>query len=91
MQTYTHSLDSIIIRIQHWDPKQKGAENLAPDHLSRLENPYFEECNEDEIQDSFLDEFDAAIQTREEENAPWFADFANYLAAGIMIKGLTHQ
>ncbi|GJX27809.1 hypothetical protein Tco_0235888 [Tanacetum coccineum] len=35
---------------------KKGAENLAADHLSRLENPDIEELDEEKIRDSFLDE-----------------------------------
>ncbi|GJS71264.1 reverse transcriptase domain-containing protein [Tanacetum coccineum] len=35
---------------------KKGTENLAADHLSRLENPGLEELSEDTIQDNFPDE-----------------------------------
>ncbi|GKA87297.1 reverse transcriptase domain-containing protein [Tanacetum coccineum] len=35
---------------------KKGAENLAADHLSRLENPYMEVLTEREITDEFSDE-----------------------------------
>ena len=30
------------------------------------------------------------IETRDEDH-PWFADIANFLASGIVLKGLTHQ
>ncbi|GKB59032.1 reverse transcriptase domain-containing protein [Tanacetum coccineum] len=36
---------------------KKGTENLAADHLSRLENPGLEELKEDTIQDNFPDEY----------------------------------
>ncbi|GJW19073.1 reverse transcriptase domain-containing protein [Tanacetum coccineum] len=41
---------------------KKGTENLAADHLSRLENPNMETLNEDTIQDSFPDEHLMAVQ-----------------------------
>ncbi|KAJ9553008.1 hypothetical protein OSB04_017053 [Centaurea solstitialis] len=36
-----------------------------------------------------LQEFD--IETIGEDPIPWYADFANYLAAGVLVKGMTHQ
>ncbi|GKB32366.1 hypothetical protein Tco_0871767, partial [Tanacetum coccineum] len=49
---------------------KKGTENLAADHLSRLENPELEKLNEEAIQDSFPDEHLMAIHVREAENDP---------------------
>ncbi|GJV32504.1 reverse transcriptase domain-containing protein [Tanacetum coccineum] len=43
---------------------KKGIENLAADHLSRLENPGWEELNEDTIQDNFLDEHSWLLNLR---------------------------
>ncbi|GKC82418.1 reverse transcriptase domain-containing protein [Tanacetum coccineum] len=65
---------------------KKGAENIAADCLSRLEKP---NLNDEEINDEFPDEFLMSIKTDEEES-PWFADFANYLVGGILRKGLTY-
>ncbi|KAJ9562339.1 hypothetical protein OSB04_007499 [Centaurea solstitialis] len=31
------------------------------------------------------------IKTIGEDPIPWYADFANYLAAGVLVKGMTHQ
>ena len=62
-------------------------ENLAADHLSRLENLKMEELDEDEIDDKFPEE-DLMVITSEE---PWYADMANYLASGYIRKGLTYQ
>ncbi|KAJ9542142.1 hypothetical protein OSB04_028648 [Centaurea solstitialis] len=31
------------------------------------------------------------IKTLGEDPIPWYADFANYLAAGVLVKGITHQ
>ncbi|GJZ35008.1 reverse transcriptase domain-containing protein [Tanacetum coccineum] len=46
---------------------KKGTENLATDHLSRLENPGLEELNEDTIQDNFPDEHLMVIELKNTE------------------------
>ncbi|GJR03073.1 reverse transcriptase domain-containing protein [Tanacetum coccineum] len=51
--------------------KAKGSENLAVDHLSRLENLELEELNEDAIRDSFPDEHLMVINIKEAETDPW--------------------
>jgi len=62
-----------------------GAENVTVDHLSRL---IFESHNAP-INDVFPNEHLMAIST---EQAPWFADLANYLASGILPHNLSsHQ
>ncbi|GJV44287.1 putative nucleotidyltransferase, ribonuclease H [Tanacetum coccineum] len=58
---------------------KKGTENLAADHLSRLENLDLETLNEDVIRDSFLDEHLMAVQVRETAEDPWYVDYANFL------------
>ncbi|GKB37951.1 reverse transcriptase domain-containing protein [Tanacetum coccineum] len=68
---------------------KKGAENVAADHLSRLEKSNFKELREEEINDEFPDEFLIGISTDKKESL-WFADFANYLVRGILRKGLTY-
>nr|KYP47758.1 Retrovirus-related Pol polyprotein from transposon 17.6 [Cajanus cajan] len=57
---------------------KKGSENLVADHLSRLVNEEVT-CKEGEIKDEFLDEASLLVQER-----PWFADMANFKAAGII-------
>ncbi|GJT91910.1 reverse transcriptase domain-containing protein [Tanacetum coccineum] len=77
-----------ILLLQEFDieiKNKKGAENVAADHLSRLEKP---NLNDEEINDEFPDEFHMSIKTDEEEIL-WFVDFANYLVGGILRKGLT--
>ncbi|GJY01263.1 reverse transcriptase domain-containing protein [Tanacetum coccineum] len=65
---------------------RKGTENVAADHLSRIEN---EEISDDsEVDDNFPGETLMEINTKDE---PWFADFANYLVADIIPKGMTYQ
>nr|GEX20270.1 DNA-directed DNA polymerase [Tanacetum cinerariifolium] len=58
-----------------------GAENLAADHLSRLENPYENVLDPKEINENFLLETLGMVTFRGDSSAPWFADFANYHAA----------
>ncbi|GJT46437.1 putative reverse transcriptase domain-containing protein [Tanacetum coccineum] len=53
---------------------KKGTENVAADHLSRIEND--ETSDDSEVDDNFPGETLMEINTKEE---PWFADFANYL------------
>ncbi|GKB24565.1 hypothetical protein Tco_0863966 [Tanacetum coccineum] len=67
----------------------KGAENVAADHLSRLENLHLEELRDDDIDDNFPDEILINVSSTEEDKIPWFADFANYLVGKIIKKCLT--
>ncbi|GJZ65126.1 hypothetical protein Tco_0621822 [Tanacetum coccineum] len=74
-----------ILLLQEFDieiKNKKGSENVAANHLSRIENPNLEELREDEIDDNFLDEILMKIENDDEEIS-WFADFANYLARNI--------
>nr|GEX70136.1 reverse transcriptase domain-containing protein [Tanacetum cinerariifolium] len=56
----------------------KGAENLAADHLSRLENPYENVLDPKEINETFPLETLSMVTFRGDCGASWFADFANY-------------
>ncbi|GKB01979.1 hypothetical protein Tco_0830023 [Tanacetum coccineum] len=67
---------------------KKGVENVAADHLSRLENLNLEELRDKDIDDNFPDETLMNISTNEE--IPWFAHFTNYLVGKILRKGLTY-
>nr|GEZ15282.1 reverse transcriptase [Tanacetum cinerariifolium] len=53
---------------------RKGTENVAADHLSRIEND--ESSDDSEVDDNFPRETLIEINTQDE---PWFANFANYL------------
>nr|GFB97166.1 hypothetical protein [Tanacetum cinerariifolium] len=64
----------------------KGAENLAADHLSRLENPYENVLDPKEINEKFLLETLSMVTFRRDSNAPWFADFANYHTGNFIVK-----
>ncbi|GJX10550.1 reverse transcriptase domain-containing protein, partial [Tanacetum coccineum] len=66
---------------------KKGNENLAADHLSRLENPGLETLKEETIRDSFPDEHLMAVHIQEIEKEPWFADYANFLVSKVIPHG----
>nr|GEX34276.1 reverse transcriptase domain-containing protein [Tanacetum cinerariifolium] len=69
----------------------KGAENLAADHLSRLENPYENVLDPKEINENFPLETLSMVTFRGDSSASWFADFANYHAGNFIVKGMTSQ
>nr|GFB64036.1 reverse transcriptase domain-containing protein [Tanacetum cinerariifolium] len=69
----------------------KGAENLAADHLSRLENPYENMLDPKEINDTFPLETLSMVTFRGDSNAPWFADFANYHTGNFNVKCMLSQ
>ncbi|GJY02111.1 reverse transcriptase domain-containing protein [Tanacetum coccineum] len=66
----------------------KGAENLAADHLSRLENPHKNELDPKEINEKFPLETLSLIAVLD-ASTPWFADIANYHAGNFVIKGMS--
>ncbi|GJS62709.1 reverse transcriptase domain-containing protein [Tanacetum coccineum] len=69
---------------------KKGAENLAADHLSRLENPHQNEFENKEITETFPLETLGSVSLRD-DNTPWFADFANYHAGNFIVKRMSSQ
>ncbi|GKF63567.1 reverse transcriptase domain-containing protein, partial [Tanacetum coccineum] len=82
-----------ILLLQEFDieiKNKKGAENVTADHLSRLENPNLEELKDEDIDDNFPDETLMNVSSNDEDEIPWFVDFANYLVGKILRKGLTY-
>nr|GEX20899.1 reverse transcriptase domain-containing protein [Tanacetum cinerariifolium] len=69
----------------------KRAENLAADHLSRLENPHQNMLDPKEINESFPLETLNLISTHDNFSTPWFADFANYHAGNFVVKRMSSQ
>nr|GEZ03373.1 DNA-directed DNA polymerase [Tanacetum cinerariifolium] len=67
---------------------KKGAENLAADHLSRLENPHQSDPEKKEITKTFPLETLGMVTFRGDSNTQWFADIANYLARNFIVKGM---
>nr|GEV43912.1 reverse transcriptase domain-containing protein [Tanacetum cinerariifolium] len=78
-----------VLLLQEFDFKvldTKGAENLAADHLSRLENPYKNVLDPKEINETFPLETLSMVTFRGDSSALWFADFANYHAGNFIVK-----
>nr|GEX40251.1 reverse transcriptase domain-containing protein [Tanacetum cinerariifolium] len=69
----------------------KGAENLAADHLFRLENPHQNVLDPKEINESFPLETLNLFSTRGNSSTSWFADFANYHAGNFVVNGMSSQ
>ncbi|GKE30276.1 reverse transcriptase domain-containing protein, partial [Tanacetum coccineum] len=70
---------------------RKGAENLAADHLSRLENPHQSDPEKKEITETFPLETLGMVTFHGDSNTPWFANIANYHAGNFIVKGMSSQ
>ncbi|GJW99445.1 reverse transcriptase domain-containing protein [Tanacetum coccineum] len=82
-----------ILLLQEFDViirDKKGAENLAVDHLSRLENPHQDKFENKEITETFPLKTLGSVALRV-DSTPWFADFANYHAGNFIVKGIEGQ
>ncbi|GKB58913.1 reverse transcriptase domain-containing protein [Tanacetum coccineum] len=78
-----------ILLLQEFDIEikdRKGTEKVVADHLYRIEND--KSSDDSEVDDNFPRETLMEINTKDK---PWFADFANYLVADIIPKGMTYQ
>jgi hypothetical protein len=88
-------MQSWVLLLQEFDiiiRDKKGAENLAADHLSRLENPHQSALEKKEINETFPLETLNVVSCRGDSSTPWFADFANYHAGNFVVKGMSsHQ
>nr|GEY12513.1 reverse transcriptase domain-containing protein [Tanacetum cinerariifolium] len=83
-----------VLLLQEFDFKvldTKGAENLAADNLSRLENPYENVLDPKRINETFPLETLSMVTFCGDSSAPWFADFTNYHAGNFIVKGMTSQ
>nr|GEW44653.1 reverse transcriptase domain-containing protein [Tanacetum cinerariifolium] len=80
-----------VLLLQEFDitiRDKKGSENLAADHLSRLENPHNNMLKNKDINENFPLE---TIGSLSSESTLWFADIANFHARNFIKKGLTSQ
>ncbi|GJX41257.1 reverse transcriptase domain-containing protein [Tanacetum coccineum] len=66
---------------------KKGAENLAADHLSRLENPHQDVLKNKEITKIFPLETLGMVTFHGDSSTPWFVDITNYHAGNFIVKG----
>nr|GEW62442.1 reverse transcriptase domain-containing protein [Tanacetum cinerariifolium] len=67
---------------------KKGYENLAADHLSRLENPHKDVLKNKDINENFPLETLGSLSS---DSTSWFADTVNFHAGNFIKKGLTSQ
>nr|GFC48920.1 reverse transcriptase domain-containing protein [Tanacetum cinerariifolium] len=67
---------------------KKGFENLAADHLSRLENPHQDMLENKDTNENFPLETLGSLTSH---STRWFADIANFHAGNFIKKGLTSQ
>ncbi|GKD32383.1 reverse transcriptase domain-containing protein, partial [Tanacetum coccineum] len=70
---------------------EKGVENLAADHLPRLENPHQSVLDKKEINETFPLESLGMVSFCGDSSTPWFVDFANYHAGNFVVKGTSSQ
>nr|GEV22269.1 reverse transcriptase domain-containing protein [Tanacetum cinerariifolium] len=69
----------------------KGAENLAVDHLSRLENSHQNVLDPKEINESIPLESLNLVSARGNQSTLWFVDFANHHVGNFIVKGMSSQ
>nr|GEY40976.1 reverse transcriptase domain-containing protein [Tanacetum cinerariifolium] len=74
----------VISKLPH-HTSVKGAENMAADHLSQLENLHQNVLDPKEINESFPLETLNLVSSRGSQSTPWFADFANYHADNVQL------
>ncbi|GKD79126.1 reverse transcriptase domain-containing protein, partial [Tanacetum coccineum] len=67
------------------------AENLAVEHLSRLENPHQDVLENKEITETFPLETLGMVTFCGDSSTPWFADIANYHTGNFIVKGMSSQ
>nr|GEX16513.1 reverse transcriptase domain-containing protein [Tanacetum cinerariifolium] len=75
-----------VLLLQEFDFKVldiKGAENLAADHLSRLENPYENVLDPKEINEKFPLETLSMVTFRGDSNAPWIFSVSLMEVVGV--------
>nr|GFB96149.1 reverse transcriptase domain-containing protein [Tanacetum cinerariifolium] len=80
-----------VLLLQEFDiiiRDKKGTENLAANHLSRLENPHKDVFENKDINENFLLETLGKISSG---STPWFGDFANFHAGNFIVKGMSSQ
>nr|GFB29046.1 reverse transcriptase domain-containing protein [Tanacetum cinerariifolium] len=78
-----------ILLLQEFDFKvidTRGAENYAADHLSRLENPYENVFDPNEINETFPLEYLNKV-THNDPSTPWYADLAKLPCGEFQHKG----
>nr|GEV44169.1 reverse transcriptase domain-containing protein [Tanacetum cinerariifolium] len=80
----------VIAKLPH-PTSVKGAKNLAADHLSRLENPHYDDHENKEINERFPLETLGMISSRSDSSTLWFSNIANYHDGNFIVKGMSSQ
>nr|GEV49009.1 reverse transcriptase domain-containing protein [Tanacetum cinerariifolium] len=76
-------------KLKHFQPIHYArSENLAADHLSRLENPHQDVFKNKDINGNFPLETLGSLTSH---NTPWFTNITNFHAGNFIKKGLTSQ
>nr|GFA54925.1 reverse transcriptase domain-containing protein [Tanacetum cinerariifolium] len=76
-------------KTKHFQPiHYAGTENLVADHLSRLENPHKDVFENKDINENFPLETLGKISSG---STPWFADFVNFHAGNVIVKGMSSR
>ena len=79
-----------VLLLQEFDlhiVDRKGAENPVADNLSRMENIPHDPIP---VNDSFLDEQLAVVKVTSHD-APWYADYANFIVSNFLPPSFTYQ
>nr|GEX74567.1 reverse transcriptase domain-containing protein [Tanacetum cinerariifolium] len=80
----------VIAKLPHLT-SVKGAENLASDHLSRLENPHEGDLDKKKINETFPLKTLGMLSSHSDSSTSWFADIANYHAGNFVVKEMSSQ
>nr|GEV38363.1 reverse transcriptase domain-containing protein [Tanacetum cinerariifolium] len=84
-----------VLLLQEFDitvrDKKKGVENLAANHLSRLENPHQSVLDKKEINEMFPLKTLNMVSFHGDSSTLWFVDFANYHAGSFVVKRMLSQ
>ncbi|GJY44898.1 reverse transcriptase domain-containing protein [Tanacetum coccineum] len=70
--------------VVYTDHSALKVENLAADHLSRLENPDLGVFTEAKIIDEFPDKHLMILKANLNDDEPWYADYVNYIVGKIV-------
>ncbi|GJT82958.1 reverse transcriptase domain-containing protein [Tanacetum coccineum] len=86
-----HSALKYLFAKQDAKPRLLRSRKSSPQTHSRIENPHQSDFEKKEITETFPLETLGMVTFRGDDNAPWFADFANYHAGNFVIKGMSSQ